>query len=161
MEGRGVLNAAKGETMEKLTVRIKKLLPDAKLPAYGSEFAAGADLYALTEAPLRIGPGETAVVHTGLAAEIPAGFVGLIYARSGLATKKGLAPANKVGVIDADYRGEIRVALHNHSKYEQSVEPFERVAQLVIAPYVAAAYEEAEELSETVRGEGGFGSTGK
>lgn len=147
--------------MEKLTVRIKKLLPDAKLPAYGSEFAAGADLYALTEAPLRIGPGETAVVHTGLAAEIPAGFVGLIYARSGLATKKGLAPANKVGVIDADYRGEIRVALHNHSKYEQSVEPFERVAQLVIAPYVAAAYEEAEELSETVRGEGGFGSTGK
>ncbi len=161
MEGRGVLNAAKGETMEKLTVRIKKLLPDAKLPAYGSEFAAGADLYALTEEPLRIGPGETAVVHTGLAAEIPAGFVGLIYARSGLATKKGLAPANKVGVIDADYRGEIRVALHNHSKYEQSVEPFERVAQLVIAPYVAAAYEEAEELSETVRGEGGFGSTGK
>ena len=161
MEGRGVLNAAKGETMEKLTVRIKKLLPDAKLPAYGSEFAAGADLYALTEAPLRIGPGETAVVHTGLAAEIPAGFVGLIYARSGLAPKKGLAPANKVGVIDADYRGEIRVALHNHSKYEQSVEPFERVAQLVIAPYVAAAYEEAEELSETVRGEGGFGSTGK
>lgn len=147
--------------MEKLTVRIKKLLPDAKLPAYGSEFAAGADLYALTEAPLRIGPGETAVVHTGLAAEIPTGFVGLIYARSGLATKKGLAPANKVGVIDADYRGEIRVALHNHSKYEQSVEPFERVAQLVIAPYVAAAYEEAEELSETVRGEGGFGSTGK
>ena len=147
--------------MEKLTVRIKKLLPDAKLPAYGSEFAAGADLYALTEEPLRIGPGETAVVHTGLAAEIPAGFVGLIYARSGLATKKGLAPANKVGVIDADYRGEIRVALHNHSKYEQSVEPFERVAQLVIAPYVAAAYEEAEELSETVRGEGGFGSTGK
>ena len=161
MEGRGVLNAAKGETMEKLTVRIKKLLPDAKLPAYGSEFAAGADLYALTEAPLRIGPGETAVVHTGLAAEIPTGFVGLIYARSGLATKKGLAPANKVGVIDADYRGEIRVALHNHSKYEQSVEPFERIAQLVIAPYVAAAYEEAEELSETVRGEGGFGSTGK
>ena len=155
------MNAAKGETMEKLIVRIKKLLPDAKLPAYGSEFAAGADLYALTEAPLRIGPGETAVVHTGLAAEIPAGFVGLIYARSGLATKKGLAPANKVGVIDADYRGEIRVALHNHSKYEQSVEPFERVAQLVIAPYVAAAYEEAEELSETVRGEGGFGSTGK
>ena len=147
--------------MEKLTVRIKKLLPDAKLPAYGSEFAAGADLYALTEEPLRIGPGETAVVHTGLAAEIPAGFVGLIYARSGLATKKGLAPANKVGVIDADYRGEIRVALHNHSKYEQSVEPFERIAQLVIAPYVAAAYEEAEELSETVRGEGGFGSTGK
>ena len=107
--------------MEKLTVRIKKLLPDAKLPAYGSEFAAGADLYALTEEPLRIGPGETAVVHTGLAAEIPAGFVGLIYARSGLATKKGLAPANKVGVIDADYRGAIRVALHNHSKYEQSV----------------------------------------
>ena len=135
--------------------------PEAKLPTYGSEYAAGADLYALSEHAVRIGANETAIVHTGLAAELPEGYVGLIYARSGLATKKGLAPANKVGVIDSDYRGEIRVALHNHSKYEQSIEPYERIAQLVIAPYIAAEYEEAEELSETVRGEGGFGSTGK
>lgn len=147
--------------MQKIKLKIKKLLPEAKLPTYGSEYAAGADLYALSEHAVRIGANETAVVHTGLAAEIPEGYVGLIYARSGLATKKGLAPANKVGVIDSDYRGEIRVALHNHSKYEQSIEPYERIAQLVIAPYIAAEYEEAEELSETVRGEGGFGSTGK
>ncbi len=149
--------------MKTMTVRIKKLAEGAKLPTYGSEYAAGADLYAYTEtqAPIRIGPGETAVVHTGLAIEIPEGFGGFIYARSGLATKRGLAPANKVGVIDSDYRGEIRVALHNHSKYEQSIEPFERIAQLVIAPYYKAAFEESEELSDTVRGEGGFGSTGK
>ncbi len=147
--------------MQKIKLKIKKLLPEAKLPTYGSEYAAGADLYALSEHAVRIGANETAIVHTGLAAEIPEGYVGLIYARSGLATKKGLAPANKVGVIDSDYRGEIRVALHNHSKYEQSIEPYERIAQLVIAPYIAAEYEEAEELSETVRGEGGFGSTGK
>ncbi len=146
--------------MQKIKLRIKKLLPEAKLPAYGSAYAAGADLYALTEHAVRIGSNETAIVHTGLAAEIPEGYVGLIYARSGLATKKGLAPANKVGVIDSDYRGEIRVALHNHTKYEQSIEPYERIAQLVIVPYVYAEYEEAEELSETVRGEGGFGSTG-
>ena len=146
--------------MQKIKLRIKKLLPEAKLPAYGSAYAAGADLYALTEHAVRIGSSETAIVHTGLAAEIPEGYVGLIYARSGLATKKGLAPANKVGVIDSDYRGEIRVALHNHTKYEQSIEPYERIAQLVIVPYVYAEYEEAEELSETVRGEGGFGSTG-
>ena len=147
--------------MQKIKLKIKKLLPEAKLPTYGSEYAAGADLYALSEHAVRIGANETAIVHTGLAAEIPEGYVGLIYARSGLATKKGLAPANKVGVIDSDYRGEIRVALHNHSKNEQSIEPYERIAQLVIAPYIAAEYEEAEELSETVRGEGGFGSTGK
>lgn len=147
--------------MQKVKVKIKKLLPEAKLPAYGSEFAAGADLYVLSEHSIRIGPQETAVVHTGLAVEIPAGYVGLIYARSGLATREGLAPANKVGVIDADYRGEIRIALHNHSKYEQSIEPGERVAQLVIAPYLAAEFEECDELSDTCRGEGGFGSTGK
>ncbi len=146
--------------MQRIKMRVKKLLPNAKLPTYGSEFSAGADLYALSDHSVRIGPDETAVVHTGLAAEIPDGYVGLIFARSGLATKKGLAPANKVGVIDSDYRGEIRVALHNHTKYEQSIEPFERIAQLVLVPYVCAEFEEAEELSETVRGEGGFGSTG-
>ena len=147
--------------MQKIQLKIKKLLPEAKLPAYGSANAAGADLYALSEHAIRIGANETAIVHTGLAAEIPEGFVGLIYARSGLATKKGLAPANKVGVIDSDYRGEIRVALHNDSKYMQSVEPYERVAQLVIAPYVFADFEESDELNDTDRGVGGFGSTGK
>ncbi len=146
--------------MTKIRLKVKKLLPEAKMPVYGSANAAGADLYALTDHDIRIGANETAVVHTGLAAEIPEGYVGLIYARSGLATKKGLAPANKVGVIDSDYRGEIRIALHNHSCYEQSIEPFERVAQLVIMPYVFAQFEEADELSDTVRGEGGFGSTG-
>ena len=146
--------------MQKIQLKVKKLLPEAKLPAYGSECAAGADLYALSENPIRIAPQETAIVHTGLAVEIPEGYVGLIFARSGLATKKGLAPANKVGVIDSDYRGELRVALYNHTKYVQTVEPFERVAQFVIMPYVAAQFEEAEELSDTVRGEGGFGSTG-
>ena len=150
----------RGSSMDKVTLKIKKLLPEAKLPVYGSEHAAGADLYALSDHDIRIGPRETAVVHTGLAAEIPQGYVGLIYARSGLATKKGLAPANKVGVIDSDYRGEIRVALHNHSKYEQSIEPYERVAQLVIMPYVCAEFVETDELSDTERGEGGFGSTG-
>lgn len=146
--------------MQTAKLKIKKLDPQAKMPTYGSEFSAGADLYALAETSIRIAPGETAIVHTGLAAEIPEGLVGLIYARSGLATKKGLAPANKVGVIDSDYRGEIRVALHNHSKYEQSIEPEERIAQLVLMPYVTARFEEAEELSETARGAGGFGSTG-
>lgn len=146
--------------MQKIALKIKKLIPEAKLPAYASETAAGADLYALTDHVIRIGPNETAVVHTGLAAEIPEGYAGFIFARSGLATKKGLAPANKVGVIDSDYRGEIRVALHNHSKYEQSIDPFERVAQLVIMPYVFAQFEEAAELSDTERGAGGFGSTG-
>ncbi len=146
--------------MQTAKLKIKKLDPQAKMPTYGSEFSAGADLYALAETSIRIAPGETAIVHTGLAAEIPEGLVGLIYARSGLATKKGLAPANKVGVIDSDYRGEIRVALHNHSACKQTIEPYERVAQLVIAPYVYAQFEEVSELSETVRGEGGFGSTG-
>ena len=146
--------------MNKINLKVKKLVPEAKLPAYGSAFAAGADLYALTEHPVRIGPRETAVIHTGLAVEIPEGYMGLIFARSGLATKKGLAPANKVGVIDSDYRGEIRVALHNHSKYEQSVEPYERVAQFVVAPYFAAEWEEANALGVTDRGGGGLGSTG-
>ena len=146
--------------MQKISLKIKKLFPEAKMPVYASEHAAGADLYALTDHIIRIGPNETAVIHTGLAAEIPEGYVGLICARSGLATKKGHAPANKVGVIDSDYRGELRVALHNHSKYETSIEPYERVAQLLVLPYACAQFEEAEELSDTARGAGGFGSTG-
>lgn len=143
-----------------MKVNIKKLNTRAKLPAYGSSYAAGADLYACIDNEIEIGAGETVLVHTGIAAELPFGTVGLIYARSGLASKKGLAPANKVGVVDCDYRGEIMVALHNHSSQPQKVEDGERIAQLVIAPYITGEFAETDELSETVRGEGGFGSTG-
>ncbi len=139
---------------------VKKLDPRAKLPAYGSADAAGADLYALTDGPVAIAPGETALIHTGLAMAIPRGYVGLVYARSGLATKQGLAPANKVGVIDADYRGELMVSLHNHSGETRTVESGDRIAQLVIAPYLTARFAEAEDLDDTDRGAGGFGSTG-
>ncbi|MCD8372714.1 MAG: dUTP diphosphatase [Clostridia bacterium] len=143
-----------------MKVGIKKLDKNAILPAYGSEYAAGADLYACLEQDVTIPAGETAVIPTGIALELPVGYAGLIYARSGLATKKGLAPANKVGVVDCDYRGEVKVALHNHSAAPQTVAAGERVAQLVITPYITAVFEEKDELSSTVRGEGGFGSTG-
>ena len=142
------------------TVRVKKLDPNAILPTYGSECAAGADLYACNTEEITIKSGETVLVHTGIALEIPEGFAGLIYARSGIATKRGLAPANKVGVIDSDYRGEIMVALHNHSGIDQTIAVGERIAQLVITPYITAAFEESAELDDTVRGSGGFGSTG-
>ena len=144
-----------------MKVKVKKLDARATLPTYGSAQAAGADLYTLTDGNLTIGAGETAMIGTGLALEIPAGYVGLVYARSGLATKKGLAPANKVGVIDSDYRGEIKVALYNQSGVPQTIAAGERIAQLVIAPYLTADYEEAEALSDSARGAGGFGSTGK
>lgn len=142
-------------------IKVKKLDERAVLPVYGSEYAAGADLYAVSDGAITFLPGETKFVHTGLAMEIPVGYAGLVYARSGLATKRGLAPANKVGVIDADYRGEIMVALHNHSEKEQTIESGERIAQLVVTPFLKAEYTEAESLSDTARGEGGFGSTGK
>ena len=144
-----------------MIVKVKKLDDRAILPTYGSAYAAGADLYALVNGEtLAIAAGETVLVSTGLSVEIPEGYVGLIYARSGLATKKGLAPANKVGVIDSDYRGEVKVALFNQSGKEQTIAAGERVAQLVIAPYLAVEYQQAEELSDTARGAGGFGSTG-
>lgn len=146
--------------MQNANIAIKRLHPEAVLPTYGSEYAAGADLYACIEETVNFEPGETKLIHTGLAMEIPAGYAGLIYARSGLASKKGLAPANKVGVIDADYRGEIMVALHNHSTAPVSIEPKERIAQIVITPYLTASFKETDQLSDTVRGEGGFGSTG-
>jgi dUTP pyrophosphatase len=139
---------------------IKKLNDKATLPVYSSEFAAGADLYSCLECEVTIAPGETKLIPTGLAMAIPEGLVGLIYARSGLASKKGLAPANKVGVIDAGYRGELCTALYNQSSCVRTVEPGERIAQLVIAPILHADFAEAEELSSTVRGAGGFGSTG-
>lgn len=141
-------------------VAVKKLHPGAKLPTYGSEFAAGADLYACLDTPATIEPHQTVLVPTGICLEIPAGWAGLIYARSGLATKRNLAPANKVGVIDSDYRGEVMVSLHNHGTVPQTIDPGERIAQMVITPYLTAQFFEAEELSDTVRGEGGFGSTG-
>ena len=143
-----------------MKVGIKKLNKDAKIPVYGSKYAAGADLYACLEEPLVIAPGCTAVVHTGIALELPVGYAGLIYARSGLATKQGLAPANKVGVVDCDYRGEVMVALYNHSAEARTVNPDDRIAQLVITPYITADFEECTELSDTERGAGGFGSTG-
>ena len=143
-----------------MKINIKKLNDNAIIPTYGSEYAAGADLYALTECDIEIEPHTTYIVHTGVALEIPEGLVGLIYARSGLATKQGLAPANKVGVIDSDYRGEIMVALHNHSNEKKTVKNGERVAQLVIMPYVTAQFEECEDFSETDRGAKGFGSSG-
>lgn len=143
-----------------MKVKIRKLDPRAQTPAYGSAAAAGADLYALLDADVTIRPGETVLIRTGIAMELPAGYAGFVYARSGLASKRGLAPANKVGVIDSDYRGEVLVALHNHGTEAQTVAPGERIAQLVIAPYVTAEFDAAEELSETARGAGGFGSTG-
>ena len=143
------------------TVRVKKLHPNAKLPTYGSAFAAGADLYACLEEPVTIGPGETYWVSTGIALEVPVGCAGLVYARSSLGAKRGLAPANKVGVVDSDYRGEVRVVLFNHSPEPQTINPGERVAQFVITPVVTPQYVEAEELQDTDRGTGGFGSTGK
>ncbi len=145
----------------KFSMKIKKLKESALLPTYGSEFAAGADLYACEEEPVVIEAGQTKLIHTGLAMEIPEGMVGLIYARSGLASKRGLAPANKVGVVDSDYRGEILVALHNHGGEAQHVAQGERIAQMVFAPYYTADFSEVESLEETNRGTGGFGSTGK
>ena len=143
-----------------MKVNIKKLDARAVTPSYGSEYAAGADLYACTEGEVVIPPHSTAVIPTGIAVELPIGFAGLIYARSGLAPKKGLAPANKVGVVDCDYRGEVKVALHNHSDAEQTVSAGERIAQFVITPYLTEEFTEADDLSRTVRGAGGFGSTG-
>ena len=146
--------------MPKVKVAIQKLHPAAILPRYGSLCAAGADLYALPGDPTTIAPGETTLLHTGIAMEIPEGLVGLIYARSGLATKQGLAPANKVGVIDSDYRGEIMVSLYNQSSVPRTVEGGERIAQLVLTPYITGEFEECDSLTATERGSGGFGSTG-
>ena len=144
-----------------MTVKIKKLSERATVPTYATEYSAGADLYNLKGEVIVIKPHETVLIHTGIAAEIPDGYCGLIFARSGLATKRGLAPANKVGVIDADYRGEIMVSLHNHSEKCATVEGGERVAQLVIVPFLKAEFEISDQLSDTVRGAGGFGSTGE
>ena len=143
-----------------MNVKIKKLNENATIPTYGTEFSAGADLYALCESDVSIQPHETVLIHTGISVEVPEGYAGLIYARSGLASKKGLAPANKVGVVDSDYRGEVMVALHNHGNVTQTITNGERIAQFVITPFLKAEFVLADELTDTVRGEGGFGSTG-
>ncbi len=143
-----------------MKVAIKKLSDNATVPTYGSEFAAGADLYSAAGTDVEIPAHETRVIPTGIAVELPVGYAGLIYARSGLATKRGLAPANKVGVVDCDYRGEVKVALHNHSNVTQTVAAGERIAQFIITPYVTAQFIVCDELSDTARGEDGFGSTG-
>ena len=142
-------------------IRVKILREGAKLPTYGTAEAAGADLYACVAGTITIAPGETVFIPTGIALEVPKGCAGLVYARSGLACKRGLAPANKVGVIDSDYRGEITVVLHNHGSVSQTIENGERIAQLIITPVLQPAYEMADQLSDTERAAGGFGSTGK
>lgn len=141
-------------------IKVKKLKKNARLPVYGTEFSAGADLCACLDEPVSIAPGETKLLSVGISMEIPAGYAGLVFARSGLATKRHLAPANKVGVIDSDYRGEFFVPLHNHGAQPQTIEDGERIAQMILTPYLTAKFVEAESLSETVRGAGGFGSTG-
>ena len=146
--------------MKEEKVEIKKLNEKAIIPTYGSVDAAGADLYACIEEAETIMPHETKLIKTGLAMAIPQGLVGLIFARSGLASKRGLAPANKVGVVDADYRGEVMVALHNHTNEPQTIEVGERIAQMAFIPYVKGNFDIVDELSETIRGKGGFGSTG-
>ncbi len=143
-----------------MKMNIKKLSDKATVPSYGSACAAGADLYACLDETAVIEPGKTMLIKTGIAVEIPDGYAGLIFARSGLASKKGLAPANKVGVVDSDYRGEVMVALHNHSGETRTVEHGERIAQMVITPYIAPEFCVTDELSDTERGAGGFGSTG-
>ena len=147
--------------MQHISVKLKKLNENAIIPKYGTQFSAGADLYACEGKAITVQPHQTVFVHTGVAIEISDGLVGLVYARSGLASKRSLAPANKVGVIDCDYRGEIIVSLHNHSDEPQTIEDKERVAQLVIAPCFVADFEEVENLTDSDRGQGGFGSTGK
>ena len=144
-----------------MKIKVKKLNENAILPTYGSASAAGADLYNLPGADVVIPAHETVMVHTGLAMEIPEGYAGFLFARSGIASKRGLAPANKVGVIDSDYRGEFMVALHNHSNVDATIAGGERIAQMCILPVLQAEFLVADELGETVRGEGGFGSTGK
>lgn len=145
----------------RLDVNLKAMNERYRIPTVGSLDSAGSDLYAAEKEAVVIDPGESELIHTGIAVEIPDGYFGAIFARSGLATKQGLAPANKVGVIDSDYRGEIMVCLHNHSKYPRIVNPGDRIAQLVIIPYVRAEFKLVNELDDTNRGEGGFGSTGR
>ena len=144
--------------MEK--IKIKLIRDTSKLPTYGSENAAGADIYADIDEDIEVMPHQTVMIPSGFALEIPTGFAGFVYPRSGMASKRGLASANKVGVIDSDYRGEVIVALHNHSDKPATISPGERIAQLIIAPVYTPGFELTANLSDTTRGSGGFGSTG-
>lgn len=144
-----------------MNIKIKRLSEEATIPTRGSEYSAGYDLYANIEKPVSIKPHETVKIGTGWAIEIPDGYFGVIFARSGLATKEGLRPANCTGVCDSDYRGEYIVAIHNDSDVVREIIPHERIAQLVVIPYLYVNFKETDELSDTSRGEGGFGSTGK
>ena len=142
-------------------IKIKKMYADTKVPTYGTAYAAGADLYAVLTEPVTLAPNDTKVIPTGVCLEIPEGLVGLVYARSGLGCKQGLAPSNKVAVIDSDYRGELMVYLHNHSVQERTVQNGDRIAQIVFTPYVQANFQVVDELNTTDRGAGSFGHTGK
>lgn len=144
-----------------MKIQVKKLRVDASLPTSGSRYAAGYDLYACMDAPVEIAPHTTAKIGTGLSIAVPEGYFGAIFARSGLATKQGLRPANCVGVCDSDYRGEYIIAVHNDGDIPQTINPGDRIAQLVVLPYLALDFEEVNELDTTERGAGGFGSTGK
>ena len=144
-----------------MKINVKKLNKNAIIPYSASEYSAGCDLYACITETITIQPHETKMIGTGLAIETPIGYFTAIAARSGLASKQGLAPANKLGIVDSDYRGEVKVALHNHSDIPQTVIPNERIAQLIVMPYLPIEFNEVEELSETVRGSGGFGSSGQ
>ena len=144
-----------------VNINIKKLNNLAKLPTRGSEYAAGYDLYAATDQIIDIAPHSTIKIGTGLSFELPQGTFAAIFARSGIATKRGLRPANCVGICDSDYRGEYIVALHNDTDYLQSIEPGERIAQMILLPYIEMNFNEIEELSSTARGDGGFGSSGR
>lgn len=151
-------------TKEKLNekeIKIKRLSENAIIPTLGSKYSAGMDLYACIEKPITIAPQQTVIVGTGLSFELPIGTFGAVVARSGVATKRGLAPANKVGICDSDYRGEYKVAIHNHSNVPQEIRPNERIAQLIIMPYIPVSIVETNKLSDTERGNGGFGSTGE
>lgn len=144
-----------------MDIKIKAMNEHFRIPTVGSKYSAGSDLYAAEPFSIEIESGQSKLIHTGIAVEIPEGYFGAIFARSGLATKQGLAPANKVGVIDNDYRGEIMVMLHNHSNKTRTVNPGDRIAQLVIIPYVKAEFQLVNVLNDTDRGESGFGSTGR
>ena len=144
-----------------MEIKIKRLNERAKIPTFGTEFSAGADLYCAEEHEISVCSGQKCSIGTGISMEIPEGYVGLVFARSGLACKNGLRLCNPVGVIDADYRGEIKVVLHNDSEYVREIKPGERVAQMIVMPYPKVSFIEVEELSDTVRGESGFGGTGR
>lgn len=144
-----------------MKINIKRLTETAILPERGSAYAAGYDLFADLQETVSIQPHETKMIGTGLAMEIPEGYFGGIFARSGLSSKEGLRPANCVGVVDADYRGEVKVALHNDGEFVREIKSGQKIAQLVVVPFLSVEFDEVNELSETVRGVGGFGSTGK